>query len=295
VDIVVPLYNSGRWLPACAESLSRTGAKIWFVDDGSPDDSADIALKIVRGNREFALIRQRNAGVCAARNAGAAAGEAPQLMFVDADDLLMPEALFSFVDYLEKSDAVAVFGDVAGIDELGNAADLPDWPPRLELSRWWLRSIPDTVPETPSESFLLGAPALPCATLVRRRTFEQVGGWNVAHGQFHEDADLWSRVALAGSFHYLPVTVAHYRMHANQFSASAQIEREQRQSLLVRWREGTAQQRRTAWIVDHRGKPRRLLKRATASARHNPGLALLQLLGCLSAYRPGIIRSRIDH
>lgn len=99
LTVVVPLYNVEEYLGECLDSLAgqtMADLEVVMVDDGSTDGSADVALKFSRRDPRFRLIRQKNAGLGAARNAGAgqAHPDAEFLAFVDSDDVV-PEAAFA--------------------------------------------------------------------------------------------------------------------------------------------------------------------------------------------------------
>lgn len=73
LTVVVPLYNVEEYLGACLESLAgqtMADLEVVMVDDGSTDGSADVALEFSRRDPRFRLIRQKNEGLGAARNAG---------------------------------------------------------------------------------------------------------------------------------------------------------------------------------------------------------------------------------
>ena len=93
VGVVVPMRNAERTIAATLDSISRqTHAKldIVVVDDESTDGSVAIVAQKIRQDRRVRLVRQKNAGVAAARNTGAAATAASYLAFMDADDLWAP-------------------------------------------------------------------------------------------------------------------------------------------------------------------------------------------------------------
>jgi CDP-glycerol glycerophosphotransferase len=95
ISLVVPMYNAARHLEACLESVARQtlGAfECLCVDDGSTDGSAAIAQSFAGRDARFRVLRQANAGCSAARNAGLRLAAAPHLAFLDADDLLHPQA-----------------------------------------------------------------------------------------------------------------------------------------------------------------------------------------------------------
>src|SRR5687767_13707109 len=86
VSVVIPNYNYGRFLAEAIESVLRqTYAcyEIIIVDDGSTDNSFDVAMKY---EGKVKVIRQQNAGVGVARNIGAANSQGDIIAFLDADD-----------------------------------------------------------------------------------------------------------------------------------------------------------------------------------------------------------------
>jgi glycosyltransferase involved in cell wall biosynthesis len=93
VGIVIPTYNAAATAPAAVESAlaqEPAPAQVVVVDDGSTDGTAD-ALRKYAGRIEY--VRQANRGPAAARNAGLARLATDTVMFLDADDLLLPGAL----------------------------------------------------------------------------------------------------------------------------------------------------------------------------------------------------------
>jgi len=91
ISVVIPVYNRASLLHASLASVAAQESppsEIIVVDDGSSEDIAGIASEF--GAR---VIRQDNAGVSAARNAGIMAAEFPWIAFLDSDDLWQPEKL----------------------------------------------------------------------------------------------------------------------------------------------------------------------------------------------------------
>jgi glycosyltransferase involved in cell wall biosynthesis len=94
LSVIVPLHNVQAYLPQLFDSfaLQTPGdytLEYIFVDDGSTDDSADMAEAWLAGQAAPGqLIRQPNRGVSAARNAGLAAATGDWVTFPDSDDFL---------------------------------------------------------------------------------------------------------------------------------------------------------------------------------------------------------------
>lgn len=95
VSVVVPIYNVEAFLRDCLDSIrDQTYARLQvvLVDDGSTDGSAAIAEEYVAADPRFVLVRQANAGLSAARNAGVPHATGEYLAFVDSDDVLAAHA-----------------------------------------------------------------------------------------------------------------------------------------------------------------------------------------------------------
>lgn len=110
-SVIIPLYNKAPYVAkAIASVLSQTYTdyELVIVDDGSSDNSAEIAAQAIEGHFNCRLIRQDNAGVSMARNNGVAASKGDYLCFLDADDWWEP----TFLN--EMSKIIAEFPD-AGI------------------------------------------------------------------------------------------------------------------------------------------------------------------------------------
>src|SRR5262245_38480777 len=92
VSVVIPCYNQARFLSDAIESaLDQTcpPLEVIVVDDGSTDHTASVAARY----HGLKYLRQRNAGAPSARNYGFRESHGEFLLFLDADDRLVPEAL----------------------------------------------------------------------------------------------------------------------------------------------------------------------------------------------------------
>ena len=88
-SVVIPLYNKSSYVTKAIDSvLSQTFAdyELIIMDDGSKDDSYDVASKAIEGRANCHLHRQENAGVSMARNNAVALSQGDYLCFLDADD-----------------------------------------------------------------------------------------------------------------------------------------------------------------------------------------------------------------
>ncbi|MDO4492781.1 MAG: glycosyltransferase [Clostridia bacterium] len=100
VSVLMPAYNAERFAAAAVESVLRQtfgDFEIIAVDDGSTDGTAAVLARYP----EVQLIRQRNAGISAARNRALEASVGEYIAFIDADDLWKPDKLRLQVAYLD--------------------------------------------------------------------------------------------------------------------------------------------------------------------------------------------------
>ena len=98
VSIIVPVYNSDKYLDFCLGSLivqTLRDIEIICVNDGSTDNSQKILESYAQIDPRIKIIVQNNAGISSARNTGMAAATGTYLAFVDSDDYVA-------IDYFEK-------------------------------------------------------------------------------------------------------------------------------------------------------------------------------------------------
>jgi glycosyltransferase involved in cell wall biosynthesis len=106
VSVVIPCFNQGHYLAEAIESVAaqtHPAAELIVVDDGSLDNSSEVAARYPTVQR----LRQPNRGVAAARNAGLALAGGSLVVFLDADDRLLPGALQVGVEALAKRPHIA--------------------------------------------------------------------------------------------------------------------------------------------------------------------------------------------
>jgi glycosyltransferase involved in cell wall biosynthesis len=109
VSIIIPCYNSEKYIAEAIESaLNQTypNIEVVVIDDGSTDDSLNIINKY---SNKIIFKSQKNSGAPAARNYGLTFVNSEYINFLDADDLLLPEAVMS--RYMAIGNNDAVYGD----------------------------------------------------------------------------------------------------------------------------------------------------------------------------------------
>ncbi len=95
ISVIIPVYNSGRFLNAAIESVikqSYANIELVLVNDGSTDNSGAICEKYAMADKRIQIISQKNSGPAGARNAGVRNAVGEFIFFLDADDLIEKDA-----------------------------------------------------------------------------------------------------------------------------------------------------------------------------------------------------------
>lgn len=108
LSIVIPVYNCAPVILRCLDSIDYYNAEIIVVDDGSTDDTAEVVQGYIASHPYVHLIQKENGGASSARNMGIEAASGKYLMFVDADDYLVPDGIERVIDLAEKEMAEIV-------------------------------------------------------------------------------------------------------------------------------------------------------------------------------------------
>ena len=113
-SVIIPLYNKAPYIEKALRSVMAqtfTDYQVVVVDDGSSDDSADIAERVLSNSAiPYRLIRQENAGVSMARNNGVAASQGEYLCFLDADDWWAPTFLEEMSRLIDEYPDAGIYG-----------------------------------------------------------------------------------------------------------------------------------------------------------------------------------------
>ncbi len=232
VAIITAAYNAERYIGDTLDSVAAQTHPDWthvVVDDGSTDDTAAIVARRMDAEPRLRLLSQTNSGQAAARNAGLAAAphDTQYVMFLDADDLLRPEALSNLVDVLQRqSDLDAVHGAAALIDADGNqTAERDRRAPRRRIgrSRTGLRAgarfdpVADDDDTSWDELCVANTITTPGQVLIRRSSLPELP----FDPRFvpAEDWALWLELARRRPLRTHHMVVIDYRLHATNQTA----------------------------------------------------------------------------
>jgi len=205
-SIIITCYNHGRFVGEAIESaINQTWPplEIIVVDDGSTDNSSEV----VKRYPSVIGIRQVNQGVSAARNTGLRACRGEYVLFLDADDLLLPGAIETSVRAMNlHPDWAFVSGEYRYCDEKKNVSDISRF---TEIADdHYLALLQHNYVE------------MHAAVLYRRNNLEQAGGFDI-NLRTAEDLEMFLRLARQFPVGQTRGVMALYRQHTTNTSSNA--------------------------------------------------------------------------
>jgi glycosyltransferase involved in cell wall biosynthesis len=208
VSVVIPCYNQAHFLGEAIESaLAQTypHLEIVVVDDGSTDNIA----AVVAGYPEVRCLRQENQGLSAARNTGLRHSIGERLVFLDADDRLLPPAIEVGLSCLrDHPECAFVYGHSRFMAFDGSSFQGPPQP-RVE-GDYYL-------------ALLQGCPIFATGSVMyRREIFELVGDFEPSLSPA-ADYDLYYRIARQFPIRCHGETIAEYRKHGTSMTRSGEL------------------------------------------------------------------------
>lgn len=123
ISVIIPCYNQAPYLRETVESVLHSNyaaLEIIIINDGSTDNSKDIAEELTEKHSNVNLLNQKNAGVAKARNAGIEFSKGTYILPLDGDDLITPDYIQQAITVLESRPEVKVaYCEAVKFDEKG--------------------------------------------------------------------------------------------------------------------------------------------------------------------------------
>lgn len=204
VSIVVPCYNQAQYLDealASVEQQTHTNWECIIINDGSPDNTEEVAKKWINKDSRFTYVYQKNAGVSSARNLGIQKTESDYILTLDADDKYE-------VSFLEKAIFVLVNNPEIGI--------VSSWGRYFtsEKQMHLYKSTGKTIIDFLFHNAAIGT------SLFRKKCWQEVGGYDENPENGYEDWEFYLRVcALGWKVHIIEEVLFFYRQNISSRSA----------------------------------------------------------------------------
>ena len=214
VSIIIPAYNYAHYLPFTLDSVKQQSLSDWeclIVDDGSTDNTRDVAEKYTVADTRFKYHYKSNGGLSSARNYGLQKASGKYVLFLDADDMLEHNNLKHLSDFLEKqSGNNAAFGKFVKFYDDGS----PDYPWYQDYN--YVEGL-----QTDFHSRLVEKNSLPpCAPLSPLSVIKEHNLTFDESLTSYEDWDFWLRLSKYCCFYFHPTedAAAMVRFHSGSMS-----------------------------------------------------------------------------
>lgn len=195
VSVVVPCYNHGRFLEETIQSVQMStweNIEIIIVNDGSVDNSEDVAKKLVDQHENIHYLYQQNSGPSVARNNGILVAQGELILPLDADDLISPDYIEAAVkEFINDQDLKLVYCEA---EKFG-----------AKSGKWKLENF--------SLDRLAYKNMIFVSALFKKTDWQKAGGFAEEMTWGFEDWEFWiSLLKSGGKVKKLPLTGFYYRI-----------------------------------------------------------------------------------
>ncbi len=201
ITIITPNRNYARFLSPCLRSVAAqmdVSVEHWVMDGESSDSSADVVAQFAHARWHC----ESDNGMSEAINRGFDRALGDWVMWLNADDYLLPGALAAMLEFLKNTDADIVYGNFCFVDESGHLMR------RMKVPRWSLFVHVHHECYVPST-----------AALYRRTTIIDAGYRLRQDFHYVMDGEWYARLARDGKkFVHVPVEMACFRLHGHNAS-----------------------------------------------------------------------------
>ena len=226
ISVIISCYNGEPFLGNAIQSVIDQTYCDWeliIVNDGSTDNSLQIAEVYAKKDKRIRVLTGRNRGLNGARNLGVSVvcSNSEYLLFFDADDILEKKALSELYDVAQENNAGAVCCNYRNIDSKGNIVErtFKSWfysPSRFGVHR------KSSVEKVSCFSIYSWAPIIEPMTLIKKELFERFGPWDECNfpvrKTYGESIPLFLLIALDLDFLFIDRPLYLYRIHPNQIT-----------------------------------------------------------------------------
>lgn len=231
-SVIIPLYNKAAYVAkAIGSVLSQTFSdyELIVMDDGSKDNSFNIALQVIEGQGHCHIYRQQNMGVSMARNNAVALSQGDYLCFLDADDWWDPSFLEEMSRLIDEYPEAGIYGTnytIVNEKKHKTRVALVGVEPGFEKG-------PINYCQVYAKTMYM--PLTSSSVAIRRPVFDEMQGFPIGI-KLGEDFLLWIRIALKHEVVFLNKPLSFYNQDVDV--ANRGVERLQNPQYHMLWNLG---------------------------------------------------------
>jgi glycosyltransferase involved in cell wall biosynthesis len=208
ITYVIPCYNQSQYLDECLQSVLDQTYRNWeciIVNDGSSDDTEQVAKKWLIGDNRFKYVYQENGGLSSARNLGVKQAVGEFILPLDADDRISKSYASLAIESFNENKFLKVVYCLS--EKFG-----------IENGPWLLNEF--SLEELAKRNMIF------CSAFFRKKDWELVGGYdeNMKYGL--EDWEFWIAILKnGGAVKCLEEVGFYYRIKLNSMIAELDLEK----------------------------------------------------------------------
>ena len=179
ISIIVPCYNQAQYLDECLQSVLDQTYENWeciIVNDGSPDNTEEVAKKWVEKDARFNYYKKENGGVSAARNFGIDKALGKWILPLDGDDKIGNLYMEAAIRYMD-SDFEVIYCNAEFFGTENSVWNLPDY----------------------SFKEILKHNLIFCSAFYKKPSFVKIGGYDITMLKGYEDWEFWINLMNSGT------------------------------------------------------------------------------------------------
>lgn len=211
VSIIVPCYNQAQYLDECLYTVLNQTTEDWeciIVNDGSPDNTEEIAKKWTEKDGRFQYVSKQNGGLSSARNAGVKLAISELILPLDADDKIGENYVSLATGLFYQNQNIKVVYCEA--EKFG-----------IEAGHWQLSPFSMQTLATINPIF--------CSAVFRKKDWEKAGGYDESMMDGLEDWEFWiSILKNGGTVHKINEVCFFYRIRENSMIQSVTSDKRER-------------------------------------------------------------------
>lgn len=194
ISVVIPCYNQAQYLSETLQSVLTQTYFNWeciIVNDGSQDNTEEIAAKWCKKDNRFKYLKKENGGLSSARNAGIEIAEGEWILPLDADDYISNDYLEEAQKHFADKNIKIIYSQAKKFGEEQGLWKLPEF----------------SIQELARKNIIF------CSALFRRDDWKRIGGYDEKMVGGLEDWEFWIHlIKERGAVYRIPKVCFYYRV-----------------------------------------------------------------------------------
>lgn len=221
VSIITPTYNHEKYIGDCIKSVQAQTYSHWemiIVDDGSSDNTFNIAKSFAATDNRIQVFTQQNIGIFRlgeTYNFALSKSNGKYIAVLEGDDVWLPEKLDLQISGLEKDESVVLCWGMAYSSTFDLKQDYKLYPNNHPVHLKYYNNWPKGIAAT-KLVYTCFIPAL--TVVIRRNALEAVGGFIQNFNLPLVDLPTWQQLSLSGKFLYIDQPLGKWRIYSNQIT-----------------------------------------------------------------------------